>query len=51
MKLAGRFNGTKTSYIPKDQGKFGFSFHDPFNMLETSFMWASFSLHFVLTII
>ena len=31
MKLAGRFNGTKTSYIPKDQGKFGFSFHDPFN--------------------
>lgn len=30
MKLAGRFNGTKTSYIPKDQGKFGFSFHDPF---------------------
>ena len=37
MKLAGRFNGTKTSYIPKDQGKFGFSFHDPFNNMNNMF--------------
>ncbi len=28
MKLAGCFNGTKTSYMPKDQGKFDFSCHD-----------------------
>ncbi len=31
MKLAGCFNGTKTSYVPKDQGKFEFSCHDFFN--------------------
>ena len=43
MKLAGRFNGTKTSYIPKDQGKFGFSFHDPFKL----FTIPSFSLTFI----
>jgi len=24
------FNGTKTFYMSKDQGKFGFSCHDPF---------------------
>jgi len=30
MKLAGRFNGTKISSMPKDQGKFYFSCHDPF---------------------
>ncbi len=31
MKRAGCFNVTKTSYRPKDQVKFGFSCHDPFN--------------------
>jgi len=30
MKLAGCFNGTKTSYMSKNQGKFDFSYHDPF---------------------
>ncbi len=30
MKFPGCFNGTKTSYMPKDQGKFDFSCHDPF---------------------
>ncbi len=30
MKLAGCFNGTKTPHMPKDQGKFDFSCHDPF---------------------
>lgn len=39
MKLAGRFNdynllyaNIMTSYMSTDQGKFDFSFHDPFNM-------------------
>ncbi len=27
MKLAECFNGTKTSYMPRDQGKFDFSCH------------------------
>jgi len=34
MKLAGCFNGTKTSYMSKDQGKFDFSCHDPFKILK-----------------
>ncbi len=29
MKHAGCFNGTKNTYMPKDQGKFDFSCHDP----------------------
>ncbi len=36
MKLAGCFNGTKTSYMPKDQGKFDFSCHDPFKIKHLS---------------
>ncbi len=38
MTLAGCFNGTKTSYMSKDQGKFDFSCHDPFkeNVLFTT---------------
>ncbi len=32
MKVAGSFNGTNTSYMPKDQVKFDFSCHDPFNV-------------------
>ncbi len=31
MELGRCFNDTKTSYILKDQGKFDFSCHDPFN--------------------
>ncbi len=34
MKLAGCLNGTKTSYMLKDQGKLVFSCHDHFNMLQ-----------------
>ncbi len=34
MKLAGCLNGTKTSYMLKDQGKFVFLCHDHFNMLQ-----------------
>ncbi len=32
MKLAGCFNGTKTSNMPKDQGKLDFLCHDPFKV-------------------
>ncbi len=32
MKLAGCIKHTKTSSVSKDQGKFGFSCHDPFNI-------------------
>lgn len=28
LKLKGCFNGTKTSFMSKDQGKFDFSWHD-----------------------
>lgn len=28
MKLVGYFNGTKTAYMSKDQGKFDFSYLD-----------------------
>jgi len=31
MKLAGCIKHAKTSYMPKDQGKFDFSCYDPFN--------------------
>ncbi len=34
MKLSGCFNGTKTSYMLKDQAEFVFSSHDHFNMLQ-----------------
>uniref|UniRef100_A0A672MFU1 Noelin-2-like n=1 Tax=Sinocyclocheilus grahami TaxID=75366 RepID=A0A672MFU1_SINGR len=34
MKLAECLNGTKTSSVSKDQGKFGFSCHDPFKCLQ-----------------
>ncbi len=34
MKLAGCFNGTKTSYMPKDQGIFYLSCHDPFKEIH-----------------
>ncbi len=30
MKTVGCFNGTKTIYMPNDQGKLDFSCHDPF---------------------
>ncbi len=33
MKLAGCCNGTDTSYMPKDQGKFDFSCHDPLMLI------------------
>ncbi len=31
VKLAGCCNGTRNCYMSKDQGKFDFSCHDPFN--------------------
>ncbi len=33
MKLTGCLNCTKTSYMPKDQGKFDCSCHDPFTTI------------------
>ncbi len=41
MILAGCFNGTKT-YMPKDQGKFDFSCHDPFNNIKISHDYPTF---------
>ncbi len=40
MKLAGCFNGTKTSE-PKDPGKFDFSWHHPFKYKYVLFKIAS----------
>jgi len=33
VKLAGFFNGSKISYMSKDQGKFDFSYHNLFKTI------------------
>jgi len=51
MKLAGCFNGTKTSYMSKDQGKFDFSYHDPFHTICFNTFFFKFSLKIIFTMI
>jgi len=48
LRLTGWFNATKVSYMPKDQGKFDFSCHDPC-LRALPVTWSLFALLFEVT--